>query len=422
MERIVIRGGTRLRGAVAASGAKNAALPIMAASLLAEGPCRLSNVPELRDVRTMATLLESLGVRVAGGAGAQLVLDASAATGHRAAYDLVRTMRASVLVLGPLLARFGEAQVSLPGGCAIGARPINLHLKGLDKLGAEITIDEGYVCARSRRLRGARIYLDLPSVTGTMNLMMAASLARGITLIENAACEPEVAELGAVLNDMGACIEGAGTDHIRIEGVQWLGAVDHSVMPDRIETGTFLVAGAITGGDVTVRGCRPAHLEAVIEKLIEAGAEIQMDADAVRILGSDRVRAADVKTGGYPAFATDMQAQFMALMAIAEGTSVMAETIFENRFMHVAELRRMGADIRVQGNSAVVRGVKRLSGAPVMATDLRASASLILGGLAAEGRTTVSRIYHIDRGYEQIEKKLSALGAQIWREKDPGGV
>ncbi len=422
MERIVIQGGTPLRGVVAASGAKNAALPIMAASLLADGPCRLTHVPDLRDVSTMVTLLESLGVRVVREPGAPLVLDASAATQYRAAYDLVRTMRASVLVLGPLLARFGEAQVSLPGGCAIGARPINLHLKGLDKLGAEITIDEGYVCARSRRLQGARIYLDLPSVTGTMNLMMAASLARGSSLIENAACEPEVAELGAFLGAMGARIEGAGTDHIRIEGVERLGPAGHTVMPDRIETGTFLVAGAMTGGDVTVRGCRPAHLEAVIEKLIETGAEVQMDGDTVRILGPDKLRAADIKTGGYPAFATDMQALFMALVAIAEGTSVIAETIFENRFMHVAELRRMGADIRVQGNSAVVRGVKRLSGAPVMATDLRASASLILGGLAAEGRTTVSRIYHIDRGYEQIEKKLSALGGRIWREKDPGRV
>ncbi|MDX1764856.1 MAG: UDP-N-acetylglucosamine 1-carboxyvinyltransferase, partial [bacterium] len=338
--------------------------------------------------------------------------------GCEAPYELVKTMRASVLVLGPLVARFGRAQVSLPGGCAIGARPIHLHLMGLEKLGASIRIEKGYVLAESRRLRGSRIYLDIPTVTGTMNLMMAASLAQGTTRLENAACEPEVTELAEALNRMGAQITGAGTDHIIIDGVDALSGLDYRIMPDRIETGTFLVAGAITGGDVTLDQCRPHHLEAVIEKMAAAGVEMECGENQVRVKGNGRLQAVDIKTGPYPAFATDMQAQFMSLMTRAEGTSVITETVFENRFMHVAELRRMGADIKVQGNNAVVRGVKALSGAPLMATDLRASASLILAGLAASGETVVSRIYHLDRGYERIEQKLKNLGGQIYREQE----
>lgn len=418
MERIVIEGGIPLQGTVRVNGAKNSALPILAASLLSQSHCRLSNVPDLRDVKTMGRLLKGLGVGLSKEAPDTWNLDPTKITGFEAPYDVVRTMRASVLVLGPLIARFGRADVSLPGGCAIGARPINLHLMGLEKLGASLRIEKGYVCASSKRLEGTRIYLDLPTVTGTMNLMMAATLARGTTLIENAACEPEVAELADALCTMGARIEGAGTDRIEIEGVDELGGMDYTVMPDRIETGTFMVAGAITGGDVTIAGCRPEHLEAVIEKLRETGATIEDDPNRLRIVPSGPLRAADVKTGGYPAFATDMQAQFMALMTLAEGTSVITESVFENRFMHVAELRRMGANIKVQGNSAIVRGVRRLNGAPVMATDLRASASLILAGLAAQGKTTISRVYHLDRGYEKIEEKFQALGAVIRRERE----
>lgn len=419
MERIVIQGGTPLQGKIRISGAKNAALPIMAASLLCHGKCSLSNVPALRDVNTMVVLLRDLGVVVGQPEPGRLELDASQARGHRASYDLVRTMRASVLVLGPLIARFGRAEVSLPGGCAIGARPINIHLMGLEKLGATISIENGYACAEASVLKGARITLDFPTVTGTMNIMMAASLAKGTSVIENAACEPEVGELASVLNCMGAKIDGAGSDRIEVQGVEGLSGMSYEIMPDRIEAGTFLVAGAITGGDITVQGCRPEHLDAVISKLREAGAEISIRDHDIRIRRSGDLHAVDVKTGVYPAFATDMQAQFMALMTIAQGSSVIVETVFENRFMHVAELRRMGADILVEGNSAVVRGVEQLSGAPLMATDLRASASLILAGLAAQGETTVSRIYHIDRGYEKIEKKLQDLGAKIRREKEP---
>jgi len=418
MERIIIDGGVPLQGTVRISGAKNAALPILAASLLSDAPCTLSNVPDLRDVSTMGRLLEGLGVAIGKGPAGTWRLDATKVSGFEAPYDVVRTMRASVLVLGPLIARFGRADVSLPGGCAIGARPINLHLMGLEKLGASLRIEKGYVCASSKRLEGTRIYLDLPTVTGTMNLMMAATLARGTTLIENAACEPEVRELASALVSMGARIDGAGTDRIEIEGVETLGGMEYTVMPDRIEAGTFLAAGAITGGEIRIDGCRPEDLEAVTEKFRETGIAIDVGEDSLRVLPSGPLRAADVKTGGYPAFATDMQAQFMALMTLAEGTSVITESVFENRFMHVAELRRMGANIKVQGNSAIVRGVKRLNGAPVMATDLRASASLILAGLAAKGKTTISRVYHLDRGYERMEEKFQGLGAVIRREKE----
>ncbi len=422
MERIVIQGGVPLKGSINVSGAKNSALPILTSSLLCRNKCTLSNVPELRDVDTMLTLLQDFGVRIEKSGPGKLELDASDASAYRATYERVKTMRASVLVLGPLLARFGKAEVSLPGGCAIGARPINLHLMGLEKLGARVRIEKGYVCAEAKGLRGAKISLDLPTVTGTMNLMMAAALAKGGTIIENAACEPEVDELASVLCKMGAKIDNAGSDRIEIEGVDELSGIDYEIMPDRIEAGTFLVAGAITGGEVTVEGCRPEHLEAVIGKLGEAGAEIVIQGRNIRIKSSGKIHAVDIKTGGYPAFATDMQAQFMALMTLSKGTSVITETVFENRFMHVAELRRMGANIKVEGHSAVIRGVKGLTGAPLMATDLRASASLILAGLAAEGETTVSRVYHIDRGYERIEEKLKRLGARIWREEEPKEV
>jgi UDP-N-acetylglucosamine 1-carboxyvinyltransferase len=368
----------------------------------------------------MVILLRGLGVRIEQRGPGKLELDPVDVYGYEAPYDLVKTMRASVLVLGPLVARFGRAEVSLPGGCAIGARPINLHLMGLEKLGATIRIEKGYVCAETQGLKGNRISLDFPTVTGTMNLMMAAALARGNTVIENAACEPEVEELASALNRMGGKICGAGSDRIEIEGVDELSGIDYPIMPDRIETGTFLVAAAMTGGEITLQGCRPEHLEAILDKLIEAGAEIETEGHNIRIRRTGDLKSVDIKTGGYPAFATDMQAQFMALMALARGTSVITETVFENRFMHVAELRRMGANIKVEGNSAVVRGVESISGAPLMATDLRASASLILAGLAAEGETTVSRIYHIDRGYERIEEKLKQLGARIWREQEPG--
>ena len=419
MQRIVIQGGRPLQGRVRAGGAKNAALPLLAAALLTEEPCRLDNVPELRDVATMLTLLRGLGVQAQGPERGRLVLEPGGVYGYEAPYELVKTMRASVLVLGPLLARFGRAEVSLPGGCAIGARPINLHLAGLERLGAAIRIERGYVVASARRLAGARVILDYPTVTGTMNLIMAASLARGTTVLENAACEPEVAELAEALNRMGAQIRGAGTDRVEVEGVDRLGGMEHRIMPDRIETGTFLAAAAITGGSVTVEECRPDHLEGILEKLEQAGAAVEAGERSVTVRSRGRLRGVDVKTGPYPAFATDMQAQFMALMTLAQGTSVITETVFENRFMHVAELRRMGADITVQGNSAVVRGVERLSGAPLMATDLRASASLILAGLAASGETSVSRVYHIDRGYERIEEKLRSLGARIRREEEP---
>jgi UDP-N-acetylglucosamine 1-carboxyvinyltransferase len=414
MDKIVIEGGVPLQGEVAISGAKNAALPIIAAGLLCEGEHRLTNVPHLADVVTLGKILQNMGVRY-DFKGNDVVLDSTDLASPEAPYDLVRTMRASVLVLGPLVARMGKARVSLPGGCAIGARPINLHLMGLEKLGATVEIEHGYVVARAKRLRGAHIYFDTVTVTGTENLMMAAALAEGETILENAAREPEVVDLAEALTQMGANIEGAGTDIIRIKGVEKLRPMTYAVMPDRIETGTFIISAAITGGSVTIRNCEPKHLDALLSKVAEAGADITVEDGALRVAGHRKIRPVNIKTLPHPGFPTDMQAQFMSLMALAEGTSVINETIFENRFTHVAELRRMGADIQVEGRSAIVKGVRRLSGAPVMATDLRASASLILAGLAAEGQTVVSRIYHLDRGYENIEQKLSALGADIRR-------
>jgi UDP-N-acetylglucosamine 1-carboxyvinyltransferase len=414
MKTIVIQGGIKLRGEVVISGAKNSALPIIAAGLLCEGGHTIANVPHLADVTTLGKILQNMGITFER-QGHDILLDSSGLTNPEAPYDLVRTMRASVLVLGPLVARMGKARVSLPGGCAIGARPINLHLMGLAKLGAAVEIEHGYVIAKAKRLRGAHVYFDTVTVTGTENILMAAVLAKGETMIENAAREPEVIDLANALMQMGAKIEGAGTDIIRIQGVESLVPMSYTVMPDRIETGTFVIAAAITGGTLTIKNCFPGHLDAVLSKVAEAGAEIKTDDGTIRVNGQRRIKAVDIKTLEYPGFPTDMQAQFMSLMALAEGTSVINETIFENRFTHVAELRRMGANIQTEGRSAIVKGVPKLSAAPVMATDLRASASLILAGLAAEGQTVVSRIYHLDRGYEHIEEKLSALGADIKR-------
>ena len=414
MQKIIINGGKKLKGEVSISGAKNAALPIIAASLLCGGEHRIANVPSLVDVKTLAKILRNMGVSVEL-TGHSAVIDSTRLTAPEAPYDLVRTMRASVLVLGPLVARFGKARVSLPGGCAIGARPVNLHIMGLQKMGAHVDIEHGYVVAQAKRLRGAHIYFDVVTVTGTENLMMAAALAEGETILENAAREPEVVDLAHALIQMGARIEGAGTDVIRIRGVEKLKPMEYRVLPDRIETGTFVISAAITGGDVTIKDCSPGHLDALLNKVNEAGAEIRISDGDITVRGTEQIKPVDIKTLPYPGFPTDMQAQFMSLMALAGGTSVINETIFENRFTHVAELRRMGADIVIEGRSAVVKGIPRLSGAPVMATDLRASASLILAGLAAEGQTVVSRIYHLDRGYESIEEKLSALGADIKR-------
>ena len=414
MQTIIIQGGIKLKGEVVISGAKNAALPIIAAGLLCEGGHTIANVPHLADVTTLGKILQNMGVTFER-QGHDILLDSSGLTSPEAPYDLVRTMRASVLVLGPLLARMGKARVSLPGGCAIGARPINLHLMGLAKLGAAVEIEHGYVVAKAKRLRGAHVYFDTVTVTGTENILMAAVLAKGETMIENAAREPEVIDLANALMQMGAKIEGAGTDIIRIQGVESLVPMRYTVMPDRIETGTFVIAAAITGGSLTIKNCFPEHLDAVLSKVAEAGAEIKTDDGTIRVNGQRRIMPVDIKTLEYPGFPTDMQAQFMSLMALAEGTSVVNETIFENRFTHVAELRRMGANIQTEGRSAIVKGVPKLSAAPVMATDLRASASLILAGLAAEGQTVVSRIYHLDRGYEHIEEKLSVLGADIKR-------
>lgn len=416
MEKIVIHGGRKLSGEVSISGAKNSALPLLFATLLAPGIHRVSNVPCLRDIDTVEKLLTQLGAQVVRQNGT-FTVDATDIQSIEAPYDLVRTMRASVLVLGPLLARLGHARVSLPGGCAIGARPINLHLKGLEAMGAQITLDHGYVEARAKRLKGARIYLDIPTVGGTENLMMAAALANGTTVLENAACEPEIVELGQALTAMGAHIQGAGTDTITIEGVNELKPLEIAVMPDRIEAGTFMVAAAITRGDVKVKNAIPSHLEAVISKLREAGVEVLEEADGLRVKGPRTLHAVNIKSRPHPGFPTDMQAQFMALMTLANGSSVITENVFENRFMHVCELQRMGADIVIEGNTATVKGVKKLLGAPVMATDLRASASLILAGLAADNTTEVSRIYHLDRGYERIEAKLQKLGADVQRVK-----
>ncbi|MBI3811069.1 MAG: UDP-N-acetylglucosamine 1-carboxyvinyltransferase [Nitrospirae bacterium] len=416
MDKILIKGGKPLKGDVAVSGAKNAALPVLAATLLGPGEHRISNIPKLMDVATIKRLLNHLGAVISDHGPDGWTVRVPDLSRCEAPYELVKTMRASVLVLGPLAARFGEARVSLPGGCAIGARPINLHLMGLEKMGAEIKIEHGYVSVKAKRLKGARIYLDMPSVTGTENLMMAATLAEGVTVIENAAREPEVADLAQFLIQCGAKITGAGTDAITIDGVESLnGSAAHRIMPDRIEAGTYLAAAAITGGDILVRGCNPRHLDAVALKLREIGVEIREEPEGLRATARDRVRAVDIKTLPYPGFPTDMQAQIMALMTLSNGLSVITETVFENRFSHVAELRRMGADIQIESRNAIIKGVRRLSGAPVMASDLRASASLVLAGLAAEGETEISRVYHLDRGYEGIERKFSNLGGEITR-------
>ncbi|MBI4271178.1 MAG: UDP-N-acetylglucosamine 1-carboxyvinyltransferase [Candidatus Rokubacteria bacterium] len=412
--RLEIEGGVPLRGRVAVGSAKNATLPALAAALLTSEPVHLENVPALADVTTMARLLESLGASI-DRAGAGLIVRVARVASDLAPYELVSTMRASVLVLGPLVARHGSARVALPGGCAIGPRPIDQHLKGLGKLGAEIAIENGYVVARASRLKGARITTDLVTVTGTENLMMAAALAEGTTLIENAAREPEVGDLAALLTAMGARIEGAGTARLQIEGVPELAGARHRIVPDRIEAGTLIVAGAITRGDVTVTGLVPEHVSAVLAKLDECGVAFEVGPTWVRVRGPERPRAADVTTSPYPGFPTDMQAQLVTLLGLADGQSRVTETIFENRFMHVAELARMGARIETEGAIAVIRGVPEYQGAPVMASDLRASAALVLAGLAAAGRTTVSRVYHLDRGYERLEAKLAALGARIER-------
>jgi len=417
LQKIVIRGGVRLAGEVRVSGSKNAALPILASSLLAGGRSIYRNVPALGDVRTMGRLLGQLGARFTDVGRGVAHVDTSVITEHEAPYELVKTMRASVLVLGPLVARHGKARVSLPGGCAIGARPIDQHLKGLAAMGARIDLEHGYVNARARRLRGATIVFDMPTVTGTENLMMAAALARGQTTLENAAREPEVEELARVLNKMGARIRGAGTSLITVEGVDELHPIEHAVIPDRIEAGTLLVAAAITRGDVLVRDCLPEHLEAVIAKLRAAGAEVTAEGDGIRVRGKSEFKPADISTQPFPGFPTDMQAQFMVLMTRAQGQSVLSETIFENRYMHVPELQRMGADILVEGRTAIVRGPTKLTGATVMATDLRASACLVLAGLVAEGKTEILRIYHLDRGYDRLDRKLRALGADVRRAK-----
>ena len=420
MDKLRVSGGRALEGEVRISGAKNAALPILAAALLPTGPVRVGNVPHLHDVTTMIRLLGQLGAGVTVHDGMEVEVDPRSTKEFVAPYDLVKTMRASVLVLGPLVARFGSADVSLPGGCAIGARPVNLHVEGLRRLGAEIEIEGGYIRARAGRLHGARIVLETVTVTGTENLMMAACLAEGRTIIENAAREPEVVDLAGFLTAMGARIQGAGTDTLVIEGVERLGGCRYEVLPDRIEAGTYLVAGAITGGRVRAAGVRPEHLDAIIAKLREAGATVTVGAGWVEVeMNGRRPRAVDLRTAPYPAFPTDMQAQFAALDTIADGVGTVIETIFENRYMHMLELRRLGADIRIEGHTAVIHGVESLSGAPVMATDLRASASLVLAGLVASGTTEIQRIYHIDRGYERIEEKLRLLGADIRRV--PGG-
>jgi len=423
MQKIVVEGGLPLNGEVQISGAKNAVLPILCATLLADEPVEISNVPHLHDVVTTAKLLAGLGAgitvdqgTIGKGSESGVIVDPRSVNSHVAPYELVKTMRASVLVLGPLLAKYGDAEVSLPGGCAIGSRPVDLHIKGLQALGATISVDHGFIKASAKRLKGARHVFEMVSVGATENVMMAATLAQGTTVLENAAMEPEIVDLAECLKAMGAKIEGAGTGRIVIEGVERLHGGRHAVVADRIETGTFLVAGAMTGGRVTARKTRPDTLDAVLDKLTEAGAEITVDGDRITLdMRGRRPKAVNMTTAPHPAFPTDMQAQFMAMNCIADGVGVINETIFENRFMHVNELLRLGADIRVDGHTAVVRGVGKLSGAPVMATDLRASASLILAGLVADGETTIDRIYHLDRGYENIEEKLSGLGARIRR-------
>ena len=421
MDKLLLRGNGPLRGELRISGAKNAALPCLAASILAQEPVILRNVPHLRDVTTTLELLSCLGARVLIDEQLGVEIDPRSVHSLVAPYELVKTMRASILVLGPLLARHGAAEVSLPGGCAIGSRPVTVHLNGLEALGAEIRLEDGFVKARATRLRGASIVMEMVSVTGTENLLMADTLAEGHTRIENAAREPEVVDLARLLNAMGAKIRGAGTSVIEIEGVEALHGCEHQILPDRIETGTYLVAAAMTGGDIFLRRSDPRLLDSVLGKLREAGAEIQEDGDGIRLRMQRRPQAVDVRTAPYPAFPTDMQAQFMALDSIAEGSAMISETIFENRFMHVSELQRLGARIDGDGKTAVVRGVPRLRGAPVMATDLRASACLVLAGLVAEGETLIDRIYHLDRGYEVIEEKLGALGADIRRIRSQSG-
>nr|MBS0021198.1 UDP-N-acetylglucosamine 1-carboxyvinyltransferase [Gammaproteobacteria bacterium] len=416
MDKLIITGGQPLRGEVRISGAKNAALPILAATLLADGPVTISNIPHLRDVTTTMELLGRMGVELVVDERMRIKVNSASIRKFFAPYELVKTMRASILVLGPLLARYGRAVVSLPGGCAIGSRPVDLHIQGLAKMGADIRVEGGYIHARAKRLRGARLFLDTVTVTGTENLMMAATLADGTTVIENAAREPEVVDLAQCLVAMGARLTGAGTDVIEIEGVASLSGAQYEVLPDRIESATYLVAAAITGGCVRVKCTRPSLLEAVLEKLIEAGAVLDIGDDWIELdMRGQRPHAVAVCTSPFPAFPTDMQAQFTALNATAEGVGIITETVFENRFMHVDELRRMGADITVKGNTAIINGIEKLTAAPVMATDLRASASLVLAGLVAEGDTVVDRIYHIDRGYQCIEEKLRQLGARIQR-------
>jgi len=421
VDKLVIKGGQPLIGEVRISGAKNSALPILAATLLAETPMKVCNVPHLRDITTTMALLGGMGLELTVDERLTIEVDSSRISGFHAPYDLVKTMRASILVLGPLLSRFGRADVSLPGGCAIGARPVDIHIAGLRAMGAEINVQGGYIRAKADRLTGCHIMMDMVTVTGTENLMMAACLAAGTTLLENAAREPEVVDLAMCLNAMGACISGAGTDTITIEGVASLHGTEYTVLPDRIETGTFLVAAAITGGKIKTRHTRPELLESVLLKLREAGASIDVGNDWIELdMQGKRAQAVDLRTAPYPAFPTDMQAQFCALNSVAEGVGTITETIFENRFMHVLEMQRMGADIRLETNTAIIEGVAKLTGAPVMATDLRASAGLVLAGLVARGETLVDRIYHIDRGYECIEEKFSQLGADIRRVNSSG--
>jgi len=416
VDKLIISGGVSLDGEIRISGAKNAVLPIMAATLLVDGPVRVENIPHLHDVTTTMELLGGMGVSLVLGERMSIEVNSSTIKTFHAPYELVRTMRSSILVLGPLLSRYGRADVSLPGGCAIGSRPVNVHIKGLRALGAEIEVEAGYIRARSGRLKGTRIVMDIITVTGTENLMMAACLAEGDTVIENAAREPEVVDLADFLNAMGAKIGGAGTDRIEIEGVDSLSGSSYEVLPDRIETGTYLVAAAMTGGRVKLKDTRPDIMDSVLQTLVEAGADITLGDDWIELdMKGKRPQAVDIHTAPYPAFPTDMQAQFTALNSIAEGTGMITETVFENRFMHVQEMQRMGANIRVEGNTAITQGIERLTAAPVMATDLRASASLVLAGLVADGDTVVDRIYHIDRGYECIEEKLSQLGATIRR-------
>ncbi len=415
MDKLLIQGGRPLAGEIAISGAKNAALPILCASLLTAEPLRLGNVPHLNDIATMLRLLAQMGVGVTMDGADGLVLEGGGLNNPLASYEMVKTMRASILVLGPLVARCGEARVSLPGGCAIGARPVDQHIKGLQAMGAEIKVEQGYVHAKASRLKGARICTDMVTVTGTENLMMAACLAEGETIIENAAREPEVVDLANCLVSMGARISGAGTDVIRIQGVERLHGAAHAIMPDRIETGTYLCAAAATGGNVRLTRTSAAYLDTVVDKLMDAGCDIVVERDAIRLQAPRRLKAVSVRTAPYPAFPTDMQAQFMAINAVAEGVATIRETIFENRFMHAVELMRLGADIQIEGSNAIVRGVDRLEGATVMATDLRASASLVIAALVASGETLIDRIYHLDRGYERIEEKLARLGASVKR-------